>query len=770
MTKYTLSVGMHFLLRGRECVIVGGLPDGRIRIKDVELDTDQVVAEQALVEGAFSGEIEFLGDSATTREHRELVRSFIDDFSMLDDNDRRKVAANGRAEYLKAIDKSNLGSFNEESLEPLIKEVHDRIKYPKKAPNWKTVVYEWRPRWLSSGGDIRSQVPNYPKRGNRRARITGDGNGKHIKLTEGDYELAEESKKVFGVIKNELLLVGKPVTIADYYEQVRLRIRSLNRSRNPDNELPIPHANALYYFVDQWTPYEKCVLVKGKARANYEYRSTGKGPEYKWPLQRVEFDDYTTHLFCVDLTTRLPLGRSTFTYGIDCYSEMPAGFHLGFDGPGYLAVSRAMRHAIEPKYYLKSEFPMVEGDWGVYGAFAEVGIDKGAGYISDDLKDACKQLGINIDYCPTRCPNAKAIVENFFAALCDLLLHKQPGTTFSNIFAKADYDPLADAVISHDALLEIIHIFLVDIFARTGRDGLNNTPYELWRLGTQNFKPPLPRKPDELRIVLGHLEYRTISPAGINLHNLQYNSDELAILRKDLSREVKLKYDATNISVIYVYDERNDRYIKVPALDQTYTQCLSLWQHEVIKRYAREVLKVKVDKEALDRAKAKIQDIVDREWIRSGKAVTKAQLARWMGIRQPDYNSVLKITGEESRSQDPPKSVAVPDLLRLGAPSFNGISDESDTSIVATHASSSSVDDSGAGETEMVMATKSEGEGQQQKGRSKRGGRKKAASVQSADETSATESGIENDNALDMEGFVTDYNLPVGGNDDQEAK
>jgi putative transposase len=766
MATYQFSVGMHFLFRGHEYVIVDGLPDGRIRIRNTVSDETQLISEQELIEAAFKEEFEFLGDSVITRERREQVKSLVDDLSMLEDNDPRKIEALRREEYLQAIDKNDSGHLNAETLVLLIKEVHDKIKDSKKVPHWKTVKYEWWPVWIDSGKDKRSLVPNYRQQGNRTAKIVGEGTKRQVELTERNIKLAEESKQVFVDVKNELLLTGKPVSVADYYDQVRIRIRSKNGVRKSEEQLPMPHINALYYFVEHWSPYEKCQLIEGKARADYKYRSTGKGPDYKWPLQRVEFDDTTTDIIGVDLTTRLPLGRSTFTFGIDCYSDIPAGFNLGYDGGGFLPVSRAFRHAIEPKFYLKSQFPMVEGDWPVYGVPLEIGIDNGPGYVSGDLKEACNQLGSGVDYCPVRCPNAKPTVENFFDDLNDRLLHRQPGTSFSNIFAKGDYDPSVNAVISHDALLEIFHIFMVDIFARSKREGLNNTPYELWTMGTKNFKPPLPGRPGDLRILLGHIEYRTVQSSGINLHSLQYNSNELATLRKDLAGEVKLKYDATDISVIYVWDTRRDRYLKVPALDLAYTSGLSLWQHEVIKRYAREVLRVKVDKEALDRAKMKIQEIVDREWIRSGKAVTRAQMARWMGIRQPDYNSVLKITGQELLPTDRPTSISVPDLLKPGRPAFDGISNESDTPLVMEQSPAENGEGSDITHNRMDLpATDGASESYKSTGKAKSAEREKrekpanSGKVKPVPEPSLTP---EEDDGLDTSDYTASYDLPKG--------
>jgi putative transposase len=77
-----------------------------------------------------------------------------------------------------------------------------------------------------------------------------------------------------------------------------------------------------------------------------------------------------------------------------------------------------------------------------------------------------------------------------------------------------------------------------------------------------------------------------------------------------------------------VYDEKHARYVPVPAVDQDYTKGLTMYQHNVIRRYVRERLKKDVDIVALCRAKWEIQEIVEREWKRI-KGTTRMKMARF---------------------------------------------------------------------------------------------------------------------------------------------
>lgn len=649
MSGFNFSVDMHFRWLSREYSVKESLPDGQLRILDIAFNESRAEPYDDLVKALYAGELEFLGDTQNTRTQRKQAERFVDDLTMLNDSDPRKIEAKRRLAYVTAVADANLDRFCAETVNPIIDRVHAEINDKKPKPHWKTVVYVYRPAWERCNKDVRALGPEFHKQGNRSAKSVGEGNRKR----KGDsYSTVEKLKArdVEHIVETEierLLERGKKVSISEAHESMQLAIVNENKPEAPIDHLPIPSERAIHYVIDRLRPYDKDRLLHGKDYADKKYQSNGPSAEYTRPLERVEFDDTPTDLLMVDETTGLPLGRANETLAVDCYSGMPYGSHTGFDGAGYLAVARALLHGIQPKTYLKQLYPMVEGDWPVYGVPQEIGVDNGAGYISADLADACCQIGTTIDYCPPRYPNGKPYIESLNASWAERL-HRLDGTTFSNFLDKGDYDPEKHAVISFNNWMGIKHVTLVDIIARRLNRRRRNTPLKLWTLGVTNYPPALPRKLHDLRVLLGRIETRIITKYGIAFECLDYNSEELKFLRMDVgSMPIKFKYDPTDIAVIYVHDPRNERYLTVPALDQRYAKGLSLWQHQVIKRYAREALNVNPeDTAALLRAKKTIQDIVNEGWIRTGKSDMKRRLARWVGIRQPDYHSVLKMRNE----------------------------------------------------------------------------------------------------------------------------
>jgi putative transposase len=121
---------------------------------------------------------------------------------------------------------------------------------------------------------------------------------------------------------------------------------------------------------------------------------------------------------------------------------------------------------------------------------------------------------------------------------------------------------------------------------------------------------------EDLVVLLGAIEERTISPKGIEFMGLFYNSRELMQLLNSgitgKTRRARFKYNPNDISRIHVYDELEDRFIEVEALNQQYTKGLSEWQHQVVMNQVKKT-KGRVDGEGLLEAKAEINSLVEKD-------------------------------------------------------------------------------------------------------------------------------------------------------------
>jgi putative transposase len=762
MFSYRFRKGMHVELRGREYVIEQRLPNGYIKLRDIVFDESELKAQGELLDALFDGQLEFLGDShATSAIQRKRVMSFVDDIAMLESTDPRRIEFKRRLAYIKQIQAANLKVFNAATLEPIIEQVHREINDIKSKPCWKTVYYHWFVPFIISGDDIRAFVPLYKRRGNRKRKFTGNQKRKGQKFTATERRKAEEVAAVIDEVIDEEFMNEQRLSVAEVYHRLDQRIAEINQFRDANDRLPIPHPDSIYNIISKMDEYEKDKARHRKLYAEQKHEQSKRGPRPTRPLERVEIDHTKLDLFIIDAETRLPVGRPTITVVIDKYSRMILGFHVGFDPPGYLSVMLCLLHAITPKRYIETDFPKVENRWNTYGIPEQIIVDNAPEFYSEDFEDACLQLGMLLSYSPVKHPWYKASIERFYGTENRRLLHSQPGTTFSNIIAKEDYDPKKNALITFDEFIEILHLWIIDIYSQDLHRGLGDIPAYVWEKGINEFPPTLPRRKQDLRVLIGQVEQRKISRSGIKLFNLTYNDDRLALLRRELKgRKAKLKLNPDDLSIIYVNNPKDDSYIPVFAEDQEYTKGLSLWQHEVIQRYVRKNIRSRINRDSLRRAKKKIQAIVDRGWLQSRKTTTKVKMARWKRMHQRAVLQMPTDLEESLTAIDQSEHTGKLVLLNPAQSPIKGISDVGNA--LAAPKDSNTGDARAivcaAGQTPTVRKNRTSIRNEQDSGGSL-ALPNSAAGEQAVNSASLISQGDE----LNMAGFKGSYDLPMHG-------
>jgi putative transposase len=486
-----------------------------------------------------------------------------------------------------------------------------------------------------SGNDVRALVPATQARGNRQRRFFGR------LLKQGDLrnnpKAQERAAKVAELVAkaiDEVYLKDQRFTVQAVHDALLVKVDDANRFRDPDDQLPHPDKSSVYNAVSKLDDYDVIEARYGKKIADEKYRAVGRGPRPTRPLERVECDHTVTDLFVIDPVMMLPIGRAYLTWMICVYTKMILGFYVSFNPPSYLTVMESLKHAIRPKTYVRKKYSSIRNDWKPYGIPEMLVVDNAREFHGRNLEDACHQLGIILQFSQRGKPWLRPTVERSYRTVATQLHHQLPGTTFSNIFDRADYEPGKTAIITPDTLDEVTHKWIADVYQMSGHRGIRDVPALRWEKGIAEWPPAIPVNCEFLEVALGYTEERVPSARGIELDNLFYNDDDLALVRRTLdpNKKVIIKRNPSDLSLIHVYDEKHDKYLPVPAVDQDYTKGLTLYQHTVISRYVRDELKRKVDAVALARGKQEIQEIVQREWTAAqGKNKTRKRLARYRG-------------------------------------------------------------------------------------------------------------------------------------------
>ena len=607
MGRVSFHIGCRFSWNTQVYELQNILVDGRYQLENESFGGSVICSQEELVDAWSAGDLRFenfdhtLPDQATI----SLAHSYTD-FQALADS-HREIAWD-RYSHLLSLFKF-YGYKTGVSLTRGEIEVYLQSK-PEVSVSQYTLE-RWLKAFIASGGDIRSLVARTEQRG-----------GKGGSRLHNDVEAIIQS--VFAACRNE----PQHRTPDMVYARILQRIADDNRYREANNQLKPPSRATFYRRLQQ---AGQAGILRRRPTRNQRQKETSvkKGVKVSRLLERVEIDHTPLDLFVVDLEDRLPIGRPTLTLATDAYSQMPFGFDVSFDPPSYLTVMRCLRHGILPKEDCPMMYDTVH-PFPVYGLPETVIVDRGKEFVGHDLLDALGMLGVIREIMPPRTPWYKGRIERFFHTQNKGLLEVLPGYTFSNIFQRAGYNPQADACISLQGFKQLLHIFLLDIYAQRWHEGIQAIPAHRWEQSCNaDFPPTLYPDARELRILLCASEERPLTRQGIAWETLTYNSAKLVSMRAKYQGErIRFRYDPDDIGVIYIFDA-DQGWLSIPCLQAEYAQGLSLYKHRVIRQSVLDE-KRKVDILSLAQARLKLQQLVAEEFALTRKIRGRKQALRFL--------------------------------------------------------------------------------------------------------------------------------------------
>lgn len=637
-----ILVGRKFILKNRDCEIIEKIDANTFIAIDTIEERRFNIGTEDFAREIFKGNLELLNFNGTGINPVPFF-----DVSLLPEKDRK--LARKRYAYVQAVLKLARGEKGYKNTKRIIEKTAKVIG--DTTPPSVTSVRRWRKFYLDSGKDFRSLFDRNRDKGSKKKLL---------------------DKMIFILINEamEQCYQNDPnASYQDIHGKTLLLISRYNKKIDKANEqrlqnsidvplykrLSNPSYLTIYRHVKDIDDFEKDVIKFGASKASKIHRVIGAKKEPTLPLERVEMDHTLLDFYVVDDDNGLPIGRPWLTSAIDVFSRTVCGIHISFENPSYASVMECMYHSFLPKDYVKKRYPSVNNTWGNFGKFTTLFVDNGPDFTSTYLEEACKNLNIELQYSPPYQPWYKAVVERFFGVQNQKLLNHQPGTTYSAFFKKYDPDfkPHKNAIISFNSLLEIIHIFIVDIYHQDYHQGLNDIPAKVWEMAVNEVSiiPPAKTRDELLILLMPHKKRKLLRNIGIEFKGLKYNCRELGRLRRRLqSKKVYIKFDPSDISIIYAYDPDSHQYIVVPAVNQQYTRGLTMRQHDTIRRFRREICN-SVDRVSLEEAKERILLIVQKEQEKLRTTGRKA-VARFKGIKQPREGSHIEFSKDATEILD----------------------------------------------------------------------------------------------------------------------
>lgn len=484
-------------------------------------------------------------------------------------------------------------------------------------------------RWLSdfsrSGGDIRSLVPATSRQG-------GFGN---FRIP------AEVEQHISGVIEWCRGNQANPKReVQDVYDLIYERIAADNKYRNASNQLKIPSISTVYRRLGELGAWDildrRLSILEAQARAGVM-----PGPAVTRIMELVEYDITPMDCLVVSDYDRLPLGRPVTCIGRDKYSGMPHGTAVGFGGESANLVMSALYYGIMPKedvqalYGTRHPFP-------VKGLPEKIVTDNGSGFDNYAFSDACRQLSIHWEKMQRGKAWFKGGIEAFIKEHNRGFAHRIPGSVFSNVLQKGDYDAVENACITLSTYVRMLHIWMLDVYAQS-KHRLSSTlvggiPARLWDESVRaGFQPLWYDDATRLRVLLLMPEFRQLTRHGIRFEHLTYQSPELQDLRRQVilhshtkpnysrgfgraageaadALKVLFKFDTNNLSRIFVLNPLDHtKWLEVPCTRQDYTAKLDRWTHQIIVSFLNLKNREYINEDELVKARMTLKKIAAEE-------------------------------------------------------------------------------------------------------------------------------------------------------------
>lgn len=416
----------------------------------------------------------------------------------------------------------------------------DRELGGRKPPSART-YRKWRKWYLEGGERAISLGKRYFRSGNR--------------VTE---RLGLPERQILNRFSVMYMSESRP-TKRDVYRLMKAHIvdeENPKRLAAGEKPLRVPSYERLVAEINSFPQFDTHACRYGLDAAKKRFAMVQTGVDVERPLQRVEIDEWRVNLqtLCVDLgildklsdklKSEVATARPWLCAALDCSSRVCLGFKLGLTPTADLAMD-TLEMVVTPK----APFALASGALSrddFYGSPERIVHDQGAAFLSLRFRRAIIDLEADAEAPPAGIPALRGRIERFFRTAGVQALCPFTGRTFESVAAKGDYDPVARISLTLRELCDVITRWVLDIYHNTPHAGLKGeTPANCWKRLVKAYGIIPPPDRHRRRAVFGVQRQCCLTPTGVGLFGLHFNSRELQEFRRrrgDVTLEVRMSH------------------------------------------------------------------------------------------------------------------------------------------------------------------------------------------------------------------------------------
>lgn len=293
----------------------------------------------------------------------------------------------------------------------------------------------------------------------------------------------------------------------------------------------------------------KLTRRKGAKAANQACEAKPGSVSVSRVLQRVEIDHTLIDVILRDDTSeRKVVGRPWLTMAVDVASRMILGFYIGFERPSSSSVAMCLAMAALPKEDWLEKMN-VTGSWPCRGISWEIWCDNALEFTAEALKRGCDGR-TNLFFRPVGTPSYAGTIERLNGTMMGYC-HLLPGTTFSNIKERGDYDSQKKAVMTLSEFIPWFTEQVVTQYHLRPHGGIGVTPLQKWNELVDASEIRMPRDPAEYYVSFLPARKRELTRQGVRLHNAHYWHEDMAPWVGE-GQTVLVHYHQMDATTVYV--------------------------------------------------------------------------------------------------------------------------------------------------------------------------------------------------------------------------
>lgn len=459
--------------------------------------------------------------------------------------------------YVKGVYDQHSNPCSQKAIAPTVFKIAKEIKDPK--PPSTSSVASWIKKWVESGYQM---IVLAPKGKPSRSSLL---------------DLIPELARIVTKAVKEVYLNRQKNPVSAVMATIRIELAEYNAAH--EEALPLPSQSTIQRFIHSLDSYQVARKRFGKPYADRKFRAAGIGFFATEPLEMVMADGQIMDIIIVrelEDGSYEEIGRPFLTLIIDVRTRTVLGFHISLAPFCGATLLNALADAVvtdgaKPK--------------GIPGKLI---IDNGSDYLSSGFLKACNRMSIAIEACKPRDPNAKAIVERFFRTMNTDLIHKFPGTTFSNPEDRGDYNSQEMARLKLEDLRNFVATWIEHTYHVRDHRTLQRAPIDIWNEEAQEIFPNTLTREDAT-ILLRDTRECTLSQGCVEAHGLKWSCHSLMGWENDQRRQgrdrkVIIQIDELDLSEVYIATKDTPgHYHKALSRRPQYTTGLSLYEHNQLK-------------------------------------------------------------------------------------------------------------------------------------------------------------------------------------------